>query len=180
MVGSGPYRFLPAEFNAGMRSVYERLAAYVPRPGSTLSYSAGPKVTHFDRVEWQSIGDAATAVAALIQNEVDWLDFVATDQMPLVTRRFGITVEVRDVAGSIPILRFNHLYPPFDNPAIRRALLGAIDQADVMTAQAGSDRAFWHDRIGLFSPGSPLATEAGNRSPCWRCPATACSKQSRR
>ena len=27
MVGSGPYRFLPAEFNAGARSAYERFAA---------------------------------------------------------------------------------------------------------------------------------------------------------
>jgi peptide/nickel transport system substrate-binding protein len=161
MVGSGPYRFLPSEFNAGARSVYERFAAYVPRSGGTLSYSAGPKVTHFDRVEWQSVGDPATAVAALLQNEVDWLDFVAADQVPLVTGKVDLTVEVRDVAGTIPILRFNHLYPPFDNPAIRRALLGAIDQADVMTALAGSDRASWHDRIGLFSPGSPMANEAG-------------------
>ena len=31
MMGSGPYRFLPAEFNAGERSSYERFAAYVPR-----------------------------------------------------------------------------------------------------------------------------------------------------
>ena len=31
MVGSGPYRFLPAEFSAGVRSAYERFAAYVPR-----------------------------------------------------------------------------------------------------------------------------------------------------
>ena len=161
MVGSGPYRFIPAEFNAGTRSIYERFAAYVPRPGGTLSYSAGPKVTHFDRVEWQSVGDAATAAAALINGEVDWLDFVAADQMPLVTGRIDITVEVRDVAGSIPILRFNHLYPPFSNPAIRRALLGAVDQADVMTVLAGGDHASWHDRIGLFSPSSPMANEAG-------------------
>ncbi len=161
MVGSGPYRFLPSEFNAGARSVYERFSAYVPRQGGTLSYSAGPKVTHFDRVEWQSVGDAATAVAALLQNEVDWLDFVAADQLPLVTDKAGITVEVRDVAGTFAILRFNHLYPPFDNPAIRRALLGAINQADVMTALAGSDRASWHDRIGLFGPGSAMANEAG-------------------
>jgi peptide/nickel transport system substrate-binding protein len=161
MVGSGPYRFLPAEFNAGARSAYERFAAYVPRPGGTLNYSAGPKVANFDRVEWQSVGEAATAVAALLQNEVDWLDFVAADQVPLVTGKADLTVEVRDVAGTIPILRFNHLYPPFDNPAIRRALLGAINQADVMIALAGTDRASWHDRIGLFSPDSPMANEAG-------------------
>ena len=161
MVGSGPYRFLPAEFSAGARSVYERFATYVPRPEGTLSYSSGPKVTHFDRVEWQSVGDAATAVAALLHGEVDWLDYVSTDQVPAIAHSADITVEVRDVLGSIPIMRFNQLYPPFDNPAIRRALLGTVSQADVMNAVAGSDRASWHDRIGLFSPGSPMANEAG-------------------
>ena len=85
----------------------------------------------------------------------------ATDQVPLLARNAGVTVEVKEPAGSIPIMRFNHLHPPFDNPAIRRALLGAIDQADVMTAVAGTDRTYWRDRIGLFGPGSPLANEAG-------------------
>lgn len=161
MIGSGPYRFLPAEFNAGVRSTYERFAAYVPRGEGAPSYTAGPKVTHFDRVEWQSVGDTATAVAALLQGEVDWLDYVPPDQVPLVVRNSGVTVEVKDTAGSIPVMRFNHLYPPFNNPAIRRAVLGAVDQADVMSAVAGADRTAWHDRIGLFGPGSPLSNEAG-------------------
>ena len=161
MIGSGPYRFLPAEFNAGARSVYERFTAYVPRSGGTLNYTAGPKVTHFDRVEWQSLSDAATSIAALLKGEVDWLDYVPADHLPLLTRDASVKVEIKDTAGSIPIMRFNHLHPPFNNPAIRRALLGAIDQADVMTAVAGTNRTYWHDRIGLFGPGSPLANEAG-------------------
>jgi peptide/nickel transport system substrate-binding protein len=161
MVGSGPYRFLPADFNAGARSTYARFAAYSPRGDGTPSYTAGPKVAHFDRVEWLSVGDTATATAALLQGEVDWLEYVPTDQVALVARNGGVTVEVKDSAGSIPIMRFNHLYPPFNNPAIRRALLGAIDQADVMNAVAGADRTSWHDRIGLFGPSSPMANEAG-------------------
>jgi hypothetical protein len=82
MVGSGPYRFLPAEFNAGVRSAYERFTSYVPRGEGTQSYTAGPKLAHFDRVEWQSIGDPATSVAALLQGEVDWLDSPSADQVP--------------------------------------------------------------------------------------------------
>ncbi len=73
----------------------------------------------------------------------------------------GVTVEARDALRSIPIMRFNQLYPPFDSPAVRRAWLGAISQADVMNAVAGSDRASWRDRIGLSSPGSSMANEAG-------------------
>ncbi len=161
MVGSGPYRFLPAEFNAGERAAYERFTGYVPRDGETLSYNAGPKITHFDRVEWRALGDVATAVAALSRGEVDWVDSVPSDLVPLLARNDSVTVEVKEPTGSIPLMRFNHLHPPFNNPGIRRALLGAIDQAEVMRALAGADRATWRDRVGLFSPGSLLASEAG-------------------
>ena len=83
------------------------------------------------------------------------------DQVPLLARNAGVTVEVKDPSGSVGIMRFNHLHPPFNNPAIRRALLGAVDQADVMNAVAGTDPTYWRDRIGLFGPLSPLANEAG-------------------
>jgi peptide/nickel transport system substrate-binding protein len=53
------------------------------------------------------------------------------------------------------------LHPPFNNPAARRALLGAFDQADTMTAVAGADRRYWRDRIGLFGPASPIANDVG-------------------
>ena len=44
MVGSGPYRFLPSEFVAGTRSVYERFSLYRarargPRPHRSLAQS---------------------------------------------------------------------------------------------------------------------------------------------
>jgi peptide/nickel transport system substrate-binding protein len=65
------------------------------------------------------------------------------------------------LSDAIGILRFNQLYPPFDNPAIRRALLGAVDQAEAMTAIAGTYPANWRDGIGLFGTGTPLATDVG-------------------
>jgi peptide/nickel transport system substrate-binding protein len=161
MVGSGPYRFLPAEFNAGVRAAYERFSAYLPRAQGKPSYTAGPKVTYFDRVEWQSLGDIATSVAALQRGEIDWLDSVPVDQLPLLTRNPMVTLEVTEPSGSIPLMRFISLQPPFDNPAIRRALLDAIDQADVMNALAGTDGGTRKERVGLFTPGSALANEAG-------------------
>ena len=59
------------------------------------------------------------------------------------------------------LLRFNHLHPPFDNATVWRALLGAVDQAEAMTAVAGTDRTLWHDGIGLFPAGTPFANDAG-------------------
>jgi peptide/nickel transport system substrate-binding protein len=161
MVGSGPYRFIPAEFNAGERATYERFADYAPRVDGTASYTSGPKVAHFDRVEWRSIGDAATAVAALSQGEVDWLESPSADLVPLLARNDNVSVQVKEVSGSIPIMRFNQLYPPFDNSAIRQALLGAVNQADVMIAVAGTDHTYWRDGIGLFGPSSPAVNQVG-------------------
>jgi peptide/nickel transport system substrate-binding protein len=161
MIGSGPYQFLSAEFDAGVRAAYQRFDGYVPRAGEHPSHTAGAKIAHFDRVEWLSLGDPATAVAALLRGEVDWVEWPNTDQIPLLTNSSGVTIDVSEPTGSIAIMRLNHLHPPFDNPAIRRAVLGAIDQSEFMSSVAGTDRRFWQDRIGLFGPANPLANGAG-------------------
>jgi peptide/nickel transport system substrate-binding protein len=59
------------------------------------------------------------------------------------------------------ILRFNQLYPPFDNAAARRALLSAIDQNEGMMVLAGEDPADHHEGVGIFATGTPLANDAG-------------------
>lgn len=161
MVGSGPYRFLPDERVPGARAAYARFAEYVPLPSGTPDRTAGPKVAHFDRVEWTTVPDPATAAAALQRNETDWWDYASADLLPLLRRNQGIKVEVQDPAGQIALLRMNHLQPPFSNPAIRRALLGAVVQSDFMTAVMGEDRSLWRDGAGMFTPGTPLASDAG-------------------
>ncbi|HET6307397.1 MAG TPA: ABC transporter substrate-binding protein, partial [Rhodopila sp.] len=62
----------------------------------------------------------------------------------------------------VGVLRFNHLYPPFDNPAIRRAALHAVNQQEFMTAVAGSaDPGVINDHVGFFAPRSAYASNAG-------------------
>jgi len=159
IVGSGPYRFLAQEHVSGARSAFERFASYQPRSGGTVGFTSGPKVAQFDRVEWLKL-DPFSAMAALSRGEVDWWELPPRDLVEQVSRDRNLTV-VSHYATAIGILRFNQLYPPFDNPAIRRALLGAVDQAEAMTAVAGTDPANWRDGIGLFGTGTPLATDVG-------------------
>ena len=161
MVGSGPFRFLAHEHVAGSRSVYQRFADYVPRDQGQTSFLAGPKTVHFDRIEWITIPDQATAAAALQAGEVDWWELPPNDLLANLAGNPKLQLRTSPMQTAIGIMRFNHLYPPFDNPQIRRALLGAIDQADAMQAVAGTDRSRWHDRVGLFGPESPLANDAG-------------------
>jgi peptide/nickel transport system substrate-binding protein len=72
MVGSGPLRFKKDEWVHGSLRVYERFDGYKPREDGTPEGTSGPKVVHFDRVEWHVIPDPATSAAALRAGEVDW------------------------------------------------------------------------------------------------------------
>ena len=161
MVGSGPFRFVANEWSQGNRVVYEKFAGYVPRASGQPSGTAGPKVAQFDRVEWVIIPDPATAAAALSAGEVDWWERPTPDTLPLLRRNRRVTARVLDPTGALQFIRFNHLYPPFDNPAIRRAVIGAVNQEDCMIAAAGTDPAMWDARCGAFTPGMPMASDAG-------------------
>ncbi len=160
MVGSGPFRFLPDERVSGARAAYARFEGYVPRDGAP-SYTAGPKIAHVDRVEWTVIPDPSTAGAALQSNEADWWGSATYDLLPWLRRARGLVVGTVQGPGQIPILRFNHLHPPFDDPAIRRAILPALDQAEFMHALAGDERALWRTGVGAFALESRMANAVG-------------------
>ena len=161
VVGSGPFRFVANERVQGSRFVYERFAGYQSREQGEASWTAGPKRVHIDRVEWQITPDASTAAAALQNGEIDWWEQVTVDLLPLLRRNRNVVVDNPNPTGLVGWGRFNHLHPPFDNPRIRRALMGAVNQADYMTAVAGTDRNLWRENVGFFPPGTPFASEAG-------------------
>jgi peptide/nickel transport system substrate-binding protein len=161
VVGSGPYKFVAAERVIGARVVYARNEAYVPRQGGTASYTAGPKIVNFDRVEWHTIPDQGTAAAALQAGEIDWWENPTADLFPVIRRNARLALVVHDKTGYLGFMRLNHLTPPFNNPAIRRALFGAIDQDDFMQAVVGTEAALRRTGVGYYCPISPMATDAG-------------------
>ena len=160
-VGSGPFRYLANERVPGARTVYARFEEYVPRPGAAADWTAGAKVAHVDRVEWTVIADPSTAAAALQSGQVDWWQEPALDLVPTLRRNAAIQVFDLDPTGAPAMMRFNHLTPPFNNAAIRRALLGAVDQAEFMEAVAGAERELWKAGTGYFPSSSTMASGAG-------------------
>ncbi len=81
--------------------------------------------------------------------------------LPLLRKDAKLKVEVQDPSGAVEMMRPNHLQPPFNNPAIRRALMWGIDQADFMQAIVGDDPSMFYTPLGMFCPGTPMASDAG-------------------
>ena len=161
MVGSGPFRFVADERVSGSKVVYRKFDGYVPRPDGVPSYAAGPKIAYMDRVVWTVVPDAAVAANALSNGEFDWWENPVIDLVPQLKRNAAIAVVVKDLTGEMGCMRFNQLFPPFDNPAIRRVVLDAVSQKDTMDAVAGADPSLIKLPNGLFANGTPMASDAG-------------------
>ena len=110
---------------------------------------------------WTFQPDPATSAAALSKGEFDWWEKPPIDLVGMLRANKNLTVDVKNRMGSIGCIRFNHLYPPFDNPAIRRLVLSAVNQRDFMEAYAGAEPELFRTGVGLFTLGMPMATDAG-------------------
>jgi peptide/nickel transport system substrate-binding protein len=163
VVGTGPYRYLPAERLAGARLAYTRYDTYRTRQEAP-SYMAGARIAHFGRVEWHIIPDSSTAAASLQKGEIDWMHDLPPDLAPLLRRDPKVRVQVQDFIGGELYLRMNGLHPPFNNPAIRRAVLAGIDQSNFMQAAFGDDKSLWRTPVGVWSLGKPMSTDAGTEA----------------
>jgi peptide/nickel transport system substrate-binding protein len=114
-----------------------------------------------DRIEWIVIPDMATRAAALQNGEVDWLEGVLPDLLPILRKNRNLVTAINDPLGLVGRLVMNHLYPPFSDVRARRAILMALSQEDYMRAYVGNDDSLWKPMPGYFPPGTPLYTEEG-------------------
>jgi peptide/nickel transport system substrate-binding protein len=156
-IGSGPFTFVQDAYVPGNKVVYRRFDGYVPRREPADGY-AGGKVAKVDGVEWIYLPDTATATNALRTGEVDFLEAVPPDLLPLLRDRPEITVQVLNTAGSIGNIRPNTAHPPFSDPRARQALLLAVDQPSYATALAGSPE-LGHACYAVFVCGTPYETD---------------------
>jgi peptide/nickel transport system substrate-binding protein len=158
-IGSGPFRFVKDEWVPGSKVVYAKNNDYVPRKEAP-SWAAGGKVVKVDRVEWTYIPDSATAAAALNAGEADWWEQLPPDLIPLLRKNKEVRVENIDPLGSLGIIRFNFLQPPFNNQKMREALLYVLDQKDYVLGIAGDEKN-GHTCYSFYTCGTPLSSEIG-------------------
>ncbi|UTD29965.1 ABC transporter substrate-binding protein [Bradyrhizobium sp. WD16] len=161
-IGSGPFKFVQAEFQPGVKAVYVKNADYVPRKEAP-SWTAGGKVVKVDRVEWVTMADAQTAVNALQSGDIDFVEQPSWDMLPVLEKDNELVVRTLSEMGFQTIGRMNFLYPPFDNVKVRRAALLALRQKDVLDAMVGNPK--YYKLCGaVFGCGTPLATDVGSES----------------
>jgi peptide/nickel transport system substrate-binding protein len=156
LTGSGPWRWVASEFVQGSRAVYVRNERYLPR-SEPAEAAAGGKRVHFDRLELVWIPDGGTAAAALRTGEIDWIEYPLPDLVPVLQRDRNVTTQVYDPNGFLGFLRFNHLHPPFDDVAVRRAVRDALVQPDFMAAVALPED--WRECHAMFPCGLPQVME---------------------
>jgi peptide/nickel transport system substrate-binding protein len=161
-IGSGPFKFVQAEFQPGVKAVYEKNTDYVPRK-EPASWTAGGKVVKVDRVEWITMADAQTAVNALQSGDIDFMEAPPFDLLPVLSASKDLKIETLNKFGFQTLGRMNFLYPPFDNVKVRRAAFMAINQKDVLDALVGNPD-YYKICGAFFVCGTPLATEEGSET----------------
>ncbi len=157
-VGSGPFIFKKDEWKPGEKVVYVKNPKYKPRP-EPASGLAGGKVVNVDRVEWVWIPDAETQLNALLNGEIDMLEAVSYDHLPVLEKSKDVRVIANKTSNQY-VFRMNWLTPPFNNVKVRQAVAYALNQEDFLQANIG-DKRFYRVCKAMFTCDTPLATTAG-------------------
>jgi len=160
MIGSGPFKFLADQFRAGDQAVYAKNTAYVPR-AEPASWTAGGKVVHVDKVIMKSMPDMQTTLNALQAGDVDFVESVTIDLLPLLAGNDEIQFASLITQGSQITGQFNHRQPPFDNPQVRRAAVLALDQELFLQTAIGNPD-YYRTCPSVYGCTVPLASDAGS------------------
>ena len=160
MVGSGPFRFVADQYRPGDQAVYVKNKDYAPR-SEPMSWTAGGKLVNVDKVVWKSMPDMQTSINALQSGDVDLIEQVTIDLLPLLKANDEIKTGAINALGSQVTGRFNHRQPPFDNPKVRQAAMYALDQDQLMQTAIG-DAEYYKLCASVYGCDVPLASDAGS------------------
>jgi len=158
MVGSGPFTFKRDEWVPGNKVVYVKNPNYVPRNEPADGLAGGKKVM-VDRVEWIYIPDGNTATAALTNGEVDMIELVSPDYLPVLESNSDIKLETTVASQGMAVV--NAMHPPFNDARARQALYHLVNQKEMLSAIGYPDKYRVDYCATMYICGSPLATDAG-------------------
>src|SRR3546814_10667535 len=94
------------------------------------------------------MSDPQTAQSALVAGEIDYLENPAPDFLPILASTPGITLETHPAMGTMGIIQFNHLHPPFNNVKARRATYYLINHAEYLNTIAADRKQIGRAHVG--------------------------------
>jgi peptide/nickel transport system substrate-binding protein len=153
--GSGPYIFKQDEYRPGEKVVYVKNTKYIPRP-EPPSGTAGGKQVYVDRMEWVILKDAQTQANALLNGEIDMIEWVPAEQYTALKANAQVVLDPTLPRASYT-LHLNHWLPPFSNPKIAQAAIMTIHQEALMRAQQ-VHKALYSGCLSIYPCGSQYAT----------------------
>jgi peptide/nickel transport system substrate-binding protein len=86
--------------------------------------------------------DHGVAMAALASGELDLHESPATDLLGLVEDNPDVVVIPNEKLGYQLFMVLNHLQRPFDNKAVRQAVLSGMKQNEFLMAMAGTPKRY--------------------------------------
>src|SRR3989304_5734542 len=116
-VGTGPFKLV--EWVENDRIVLERNPQYWEKGAD------GKPLPYLDKVTILLIREESTAVGALLAGEVDGMDLVPFQFLPLLEKNPAVNV-VGGVEGNNTYIGLNNKKPPFDDKPLRQAVAFAI------------------------------------------------------
>jgi peptide/nickel transport system substrate-binding protein len=135
-IGSGPFKFVAGRVPAGPQGRL-REEPGLPAAARAGELALGRQGGEARPREWINIPDYQTAVNALINGEIDYIEQPPHDFLPVLKKAKDIQLADLNPLGLSGMLRMNWLHPPFDNVKVRQAVLMAVNQQDYLDAQIG-------------------------------------------
>ncbi len=155
-IGTGPYRFIEHRPDARIR--LERFDRYRPRDDPPDGM-AGRREAYLDAIVFLPVPDASVRVAGIQRGDYHFGHSIPTDEYP----RLSALPSVRPLVITTPQWAgfvFNHRSGLMSNRALRRAVVAALDEEDILRGTFGP-RQFWRATPAFFPQEHPLWTTAG-------------------
>jgi peptide/nickel transport system substrate-binding protein len=160
-IGSGPFRFVKAEWRPGNAMILERNPDYVPRR-EPPDFLAGGKKVKIDQLTLRVMPDQSTGANALMAGEIDYMQYLPFDMLPILEQEKSVKLMglggIHQFQGNF---RLNHAAPPFDNPKVRQVMWKLVDQESILTAIGVPERYRSPSCASYWMCGTPLTTDAG-------------------
>lgn len=161
-IGSGPFVMKVDEWMPGSKVVYVKNPLYVPRP-EAADFLSGAKIAHFDRIERITFPDDVSAINALLTGDIDYMQAVPPDLIPLLEGNDNIRVYTRDPLGQSLQVVLNHTQKPFDDVRIRKAVQLALSPQEMMQAFFGDRTDRFVVCAAVFFCNTPLESDVGTQ-----------------